>query len=72
MSMKLEQLKVLVKASNNIFIWSQLNSDHGAYFQVTKAALNDYLRTITTTSDFPVEIDEIGALYLGKNPDLDE
>lgn len=70
--MKLEQLKVIVRASNKIFIWSQLNPECGAYFQVTKAALNDYLRTITISSDFLVEIDEIGDLYLGKSPELDD
>jgi hypothetical protein len=63
--MKLEQLKVLVKASNKIFIWSNLSSQHGAYFHVTKSAVSDYLNTLSSQDDFSVEIDELGDLYLG-------
>jgi hypothetical protein len=63
--MNLEQVKVLVKASTKIFIWSSLSPECGAYFPVSKAALSDYLNTITTDGDFLVEMDELGDLYLG-------
>lgn len=66
--MKLEQLKVLIKASNKIFIWSKLSHQCGAYFHVNKATLSEYLVTIATDDDFIVEIDELGDLYLGRSP----
>jgi len=63
--MKLEQLKVIVKASNKVFIWSKLSSQCGAYFHVNKSTVTEYLGTIATDDDFAVEIDELGDLYLG-------
>jgi hypothetical protein len=63
--MNLEQIKILVKASNKIFIWSSLSQQCGAYFNISKSALSEYLSTIATDDDFPVEMDELGDLYLG-------
>lgn len=63
--MKLEQLKVIVKASNKVFIWSNLSDQCGAYFHVTKSAISEYLNTLLTEDNFLVEIDELGDLYLG-------
>jgi hypothetical protein len=63
--MKLEQLKIIVKASNKVFIWSKLSNQHGAYFHVNKSTVTEYLAAINTTDDFSVEIDELGDLYLG-------
>jgi len=69
--MKLEQLKVLIKATNKIFIWSNLSDQCGAYFHVNKATLSEYLNTITTEDDFKVEMDELGDLYLGAESSSD-
>lgn len=63
--MKLEQLKVIIKASNKVFIWSSLSANCGAFFNVSKSALADYLSSIASEDDFIVELDEIGDLYLG-------
>jgi len=63
--MKLEQIKVLVKASPKIFLWSSLTQQHGAFFHVSKSAVSEYLNSITTDDDFLVEIDQVGDLYLG-------
>lgn len=65
--MRLEQLRLLIKASNKIFIWAQLSETCSAYFQVSKSTLNEYLVTVATNDDFPVEIDEVGDIYLGKH-----
>ncbi|RJR08390.1 hypothetical protein C4588_05665 [Candidatus Parcubacteria bacterium] len=68
--MTLSQLKVLVKTSNKVFIWSTLSETHSAYFNISKATILDYLDSIdSTNSAFNVELDEVGDLYLGAGND---
>ena len=67
--MKLEQLKVMIKASNKVFIWSSLSANCGAYFNISKTTLIEYLNIISSDEDFIVEIDELGDLYLGADLD---
>jgi len=62
-----DSLAALIHAAKKVFVWVQFSEYQGAFIQVTKRALFDFLEE----SDKPIELSpwmslEDGELYLGR------
>jgi hypothetical protein len=62
-----EQAKTLCKAAPKIFAWVQVCPSQGAYFQVTKTSLVEYLDNVESEDHVFIELGEEGEIYLGRN-----